>query len=443
MVGRGVPATLETGASRLRTSSGRALTLHRLIGEGSQGAVYEASDDKGSRSAVKLYYASTGGDAQRQLIEDLIDRGAPDARFLWPQETLESDDGRFGYVMSLRPDTYAGLADLLTGRADATFATACRLCIELADAFLKLHSNGLCYRDISFGNVFFEPSSGAILICDNDNVGIDGASRSGVLGTRRFMAPEIVRRESLPSAATDLYSLSVLLFYVLMMGHPLLGRRELDFACWDDRAESELFGREPVFVFDPTDRSNEPAPSVHDAVLQYWDLYPGYVREQFVQAFTQGLVDPYARVRESVWRTTLSRLRDGIVKCTRCNREGFVERGVATASCWSCRSQLSEPNWLVLGRRAVAVSEGAHLHGHHLNGDYDYATTIAEVVRHPTNPDLLGLRNLTEGLWTARLPGGDEREVEPGRSVRVTPGVEVDLGRVVARVEDHGPIAGS
>jgi len=202
----------------------------------------------------------------------------------------------------------------------------CRLCIELADSFLRLHSQGLCYRDISFGNVFFAPGTGVPLICDNDNVGVDGLGPHSVLGTRRFMAPEIVRREAVPSIATDLYSLAVLLFYVLMMGHPLVGRRELDHPCWDDEVESELFGRSPLFVFDPDDRSNEPLPDLHAGVIRNWQLYPPPIRDLFVQAFTAGIRDPLGgRVRESVWRSALARLRDTIVRCGTCGKENFTD----------------------------------------------------------------------------------------------------------------------
>ena len=241
--------------------SGRTATLVRLIGEGSQGAVFEAVASDGERLAAKWYLPRSGTEGQRGLIVDLVERGAPDERFLWPLEMISSTttDG-FGYVMPLRPDSYAGLAEMLTGKVDVAFSVVCRLSVELADTFLRLHTEGLCYRDISFSNVFFDPATGRPLICDNDNVGVDGRSMTGVLGTRRFMAPEIVRRDANPSARTDLYSLSVLLFYVLVMGHPLLGKRELAFECWDDLAESELFGRAPLFVFDPADPSNAPGP---------------------------------------------------------------------------------------------------------------------------------------------------------------------------------------
>ena len=72
---------------------------------------------------------------------------------------------------------------------DASFSTVAKLCMGLADCFLQLHAQGLCYRDISLGNVFFDPRTGRPLVCDNDNVGVDGRDQARVLGTSRFMAP--------------------------------------------------------------------------------------------------------------------------------------------------------------------------------------------------------------------------------------------------------------
>src|SRR3954452_6732203 len=128
--------------------------------------------------------------------------------------------------------------------------------LELADSYLQLHARGLCYRDISFGNVFFDPESGDVLICDNDNVAVDGSATAGVLGTPRFMAPEVVRGEVLPSTQTDLYSLAVLLFYMLTVHHPLEGAREAAIRCLDLPAMTRLYGTEPLFIFDPRDASN-------------------------------------------------------------------------------------------------------------------------------------------------------------------------------------------
>jgi hypothetical protein len=60
---------------------------------------------------------------------------------------------------------------------------------------------------------------------------------------------------------------------------------------------------------------------------------------------------------------------------------------------------------------------------------------IGEVVSHPTNPSLIGLKNLTRVVWSARMPDGSHRRVEPGRSIQIQPGVQINFGpsRAVVR----------
>ena len=78
--------------------------------------------------------------------------------------------------MPLRDPRYKGIVGLMKRRVEPTFRALATAGLELAHSFLELHVQGLCYRDISFGNVFFDPQSGDVLICDNDNVTIDGAA---------------------------------------------------------------------------------------------------------------------------------------------------------------------------------------------------------------------------------------------------------------------------
>ncbi len=426
---------LQAGAQFLLPASGRTCTVVRFLGEGSQGSVHEvAVGETGTRMALKWYFPGAIAEMQRPAIEELVERGAPDSRFLWPSEVvvLPGVDA-FGYLMPLRPNDYVSLSDLLTGRVDVPFSVVCMLGMELADSFLSLHSQGLCYRDISFGNVFLHRSTGRPLICDTDNVGIDGGSTSVVLGTRRFMAPEIVRREAVPSTATDLYSLAVLLFYVLMVGHPLVGRRELEFQPWDDRAESVLFGREPLFVFDPDDRTNAPVPELHGSVLTNWALYPTHVRRLFETAFTTGLDDPTnGRVRESVWRAALARARDLLVRCPSCRKENFWNPDDVVA-CWNCASTIPTPMRFEVDGRPLVINGDTVLCRHHVALDYDFLTVVGRVAQHPQDPNRWGLKNETDRPWSVRLRSGEVAEVGAGRSVALQPGTVVRIDR--AKVE--------
>jgi eukaryotic-like serine/threonine-protein kinase len=420
---------------------GRVLRVERFIGEGGQGTVFEVSiTGEASPLALKWYFPTTGTPQQRAAISNLVKRGAPNDRFLWPTELIELDGKpAFGYLMPLRPAGYITLSALLKGRVEVTTTVRTTLCRDLARSFLDLHSQGLCYRDISFANIFLDASDGRALICDNDNVAIDDGSPSPVLGTRKFMAPEIVRGRAEPSTDTDLWSLAVLLFYVLVVAHPLLGRRELGYPVWDEEAETEMFGHRPVFIFDPDDDSNRPDPD-HDAGAEInWQKLPRSTRALFTQAFTRGIEDPRnGRVAESMWQRAMSRLEDSVVVCDRCGAECFHDPDRSDPRCWACSNRLGRTMRLVFpGGRWVALSDRTRLWDHHVSRlpSYDFETPIAEVARHPERLDVWGLRNIGNAPWHASPPDGDRVVVEPGRSFALVPGTVFGFGEVEATLE--------
>jgi len=429
---------LSVGSTVDLRTSGRRATVRGFIGEGGQGTVFDVSvQPSGERMALKWYFPDSGTEEQRAAISELIERGSPNQRFLWPTDIASMPHvASFGYLMPLRPHSWSGLSELLRGRVDLPYSRVCTLGMELADSFLALHSQGLCYRDISFGNIFFDPATGRPLICDNDNVGVDGASYSAVLGTRRFMAPEIVRGVAMPSTNTDLWSLAVLLFYLLMVGHPLVGRRELEFPTWDERAEQDLFGHNPRFVFDPHDASNAPVPEVHASVVTNWEAYPAEIRSLFTRAFTVGIDDARnGRVRESVWRAGLARLRDTILRCPACGKENFwhADEPDRPAVCWSCGRGIDRPVRIEVDGRTLVLNQGTRLYRHHLQLNYDFADVVGSVQPHPTRPDRWGLRNDSGQPWEVVLPGGERTRADPGRSVGLLPGTRIRIDGVAAQ----------
>src|SRR6185503_16695337 len=294
---------LKAGQKVQPASSHLNCFVEKFLSGGGQGEVYRATLG-GRPVALKWYYPASGTADQRKALETLIKMGPPSDRFLWPTELATTAAApAFGYLMPLRDARFKGIVDLMKRRIEPTFRALATAGLELSHSYLQLHSKGLCYRDISFGNVSFDPDSGDILIGDNDNVAVDEQARSSVLGTPRFMAPEVVRGEAMPGTQTDLFSLSVLLFYMLMVHHPLEGKKELAIKCLDLPAMTKLYGTEPVFIFDPKDNSNEPVPGYHDNALAFWPIYPQFVRNLFTHAFTDGIRDPQnGRVRESEWR---------------------------------------------------------------------------------------------------------------------------------------------
>ena len=437
----------------VQTQSGTPCQVDRLLGAGGQGEVYRVNWS-GGNFALKWYYCNPS-DAQqvkslqdqRKSLEKLLGPAPSDA-FLWPLDiACLPGTHNFGYLMRLREPRFRDLEDLIYNRVKPMpdFRTLATIGLALADNFHKLHCKGLCYRDISFGNAFIDPKTGDVAICDNDNVTEDKSPVCAVLGTQGFMAPEVYCGK-LPSERTDLHSLAVLLFRIFLSSHPLKGKRLLNLQLLDEEATQELLGTKPLFIFDPSDRSNEAVddPEAGKTAKKYWNIYPQFLKEAFTRAFTKGLHDPdNGRLVEDEWRRILSRLRDAIFYCA-CGIENFYDLDAMRASggkagvCWSCKKQLRFPYRVRIDDTVVMLSHVGKLYPHHLDNarskSYDFTRAVAEVVRHPTDPNIWGLKNCTTEKWVVTVPDGSLSTIEPGRSVILQPNVKVNFGKVEGEI---------
>jgi DNA-binding helix-hairpin-helix protein with protein kinase domain len=424
------PCALHPGQPFLTVNRRRG-TVDELLGAGGQGEVYLAHVD-GLPFALKWYHRhyveiDTG---LRSRLERAVQRGAPTADFLWPFDLVEIEgSGSFGYFMPLRGANFVGMRDLIAPpprRVELNLAKRAQLCLQIAHSFHELHASGFCYQDINFGNIFFDPATARILICDNDNVNVDGAEAS-IYGTRKFMAPEVVRREALPSSRTDLYSMAVLFFYTLLGWHPLDGRREHELGLMNAEAELQLYGSAPIFLFDPVTHTNGPVPGFHDAIVARWESLPGAVRALFIRAFTTGLHDPETRVLETQWRTALSMVPGAVHACAGCGFEHVAEIRGGQAStrtvCLACAAPLPPPLFLIIGQQAERLAVGETVRD-----------GVARIEAHPTRPELTGLRNLGGETWRAGLPDGSAHQVPPGQAVRLLPGIRIDFGNATGQI---------
>jgi DNA-binding helix-hairpin-helix protein with protein kinase domain len=432
--------SFERGRSVRLLASGFEAEVDSVLGMGGQGTVYRVNV-AGSLYALKWYHPHyLPQDIRlRERLSQAIARGNPDGRFLWPIELVEADNERsFGYLMLIRPTNFRSSRHLLGSpahRIDPPLVTRTMACLNIAESFLQLHAKGLCYQDISLGNLFLDPASGGVCICDNDNVDVNGMP-GAIYGTKKFMAPEIVRREGLPNTATDLYSMAVLFFYLLHSWHPLDGRREAEVMMMDPDEELKLYGTRPLFLFDEDDRSNGPISGMHDPVARRWGSLSEALRRLFTRSFTAG-INPARRVVETEWLSALSRMNDNLVTCPKCHYEHALN--IATAAdnvagrffCVACRSAIPVPSRLVIGKESIALAPSRALYPHHLrnSGGYSFNQAAAIVQPHPADARVLGLRNMTANAWSAKLPDGRTATVEPGKSIRVVPGLSLDFGQ--------------
>jgi DNA-binding helix-hairpin-helix protein with protein kinase domain len=438
----GIEAMLRPGA-RLRCANlSEPLEVIRLLGRGGQGEVVEVAF-AGERLAAKWYHPGfVARDPElMDRLRDSIRATAPSPAFLWPMTLLQPAaasvaelglPGRsFGYLMHLRPPDYVGAVEHEAARLTISLRDVVRACFFLAEAFDRLHSRGLCYKDISTGNLFLRPQDGRILICDNDNVAVTGAGRGAALGTPGFMAPEVLLGQARPSSGSDLFSLAVLLFRLLTRSDPFKGRLELPIRCLDLLAQRQLYGVDPVFLFDPRDERNRPDPEVHRAACVTWPIYPPPLQRRFQQTFGPGLREPGRRVLTGQWCETLAAVLDQRLLCPHCGQEVFGS-GDGRDHCWACGGAIAAVPRLLLPRGTVLAQPGNELHAHHFDPLALEAleAPLARVEAHPGDPRILGLLNGGDQPWSADLAEGGAVVVEPGRRCSLARAVRIrtDLG---------------
>ena len=413
---------LRPGQRVFTVSSQLPITIGQSIGEGGQGEVY-LGDLSGQQVAVKWYFPYYPHQEDvRQRLQYLITNGAPSDRFLWPFALLNSPNvPSFGYAMQLVERSFQTLPDLWSQEPRPSLRVLATVGMNLAHSFLQVHAKGLCYRDISDRNIFYDPRTGEIRIADNDNVGVKDKPGE-VAGTWEYMAPEVARGETPPNRATDLHSLAVVLFQIFMVQHPLSGKKELAIPPnLSQENRIRFYGKEPVFIFDPVDHSNEPIPGYpeYDNALHYWPIYPQFVRNLFTRAFTTGLHDPVnGRVAEGEWRQAFSRLRDCIFNCPACNEDNIFDEDATRAAngamqpCRQCVAVPPIPPHIRIGANRVMLNRDTQLYPHHVDNHrlYDFSRPVAAVSA--WNPP--ALQNLSATKWTVRAAEGATSEISQG-----------------------------
>ena len=130
-------------------------------------------------------------------------------------------------------------------------------------------------------------------------------------------------------------------------------------------------------------------------------------------------------------------MRDQIYYCHHCGAENFlIEEGdhsgpLGGPNCWFCHEVPVPPLRLVVGRHAIVLNQDTLLHPHHLDANRrnDYSEIWAEMVPHPSRPDVWGLKNVSGTTWSSVPPSGAPIvEVASDRSVSLVPGLRIRFG---------------
>jgi len=59
---------------------------------------------------------------------------------------------------------------------------------------------------------------------------------------------------------------------------------------------------------------------------------------------------------------------------------------------------------------------------------------VAEVSYNPKDPTVLGLKNCSHSTWLATLPNGEQKQIDPGRSIKLAVRTKIKFGAVEGEI---------
>jgi non-specific serine/threonine protein kinase len=238
----GTPArlTAKSGPPGVLPSAWGPLELRQKIGEGTFGQVFRAYDPKLERE-VALKLGPSRSPSAGPFGESLYLKEARRlARVRHPNVVsihgIEEHEGRIG----LWTDLLEGqtLEQLLEASGPLSTEDLLRVGIDLSRALAAIHNAGVLHGDIKAPNAIREPDGNVVLMDfgagrfvaragdlegESSAAGLDGP----IFGTPVVVAPEVLEGNA-PDAASDLYSLGVLLYRLAAGRYPVEGTSVLD-----------------------------------------------------------------------------------------------------------------------------------------------------------------------------------------------------------------------
>ena len=215
-----VMASTDLG-TQLKTVLGERYDVHRMLGRGGMGAVFEATDKKLNRTvAVKVLppeYAESE-QVRERFLREAQTAAKLDHVNIVPIHAVE-DEGDLHYFVMKFVDGHPLDDDLVEG--PIKWQDAQRILWETAAGLSHAHSRGVIHRDIKPGNIMIDEENRALLadfgISKAQEAATQFTATGAVIGTPSYMSPEQAKTIGV-DGRSDQYSLG-------MVGYRMLAGR--------------------------------------------------------------------------------------------------------------------------------------------------------------------------------------------------------------------------
>lgn len=325
-------AKMENLSGKTITSSkGIPYALTEIKGNGGQGVVYAEST---GRYMIKLYYPSADPSMSKKILKRLkfVMEVEKPQNFVTIIDLVETP--YVGYVMEKVSDAFSCLNSFLIPDPHKPFpewyndhrGLRGRIFVGyiIAKAFDALSRQNLSYCDISGNNIFVRIDKNAsVRMIDIDNIYIPGSAETSVLGTPRYIAPEVVKRLRNPDVLSDNYSLAVILFELLRVGHPYIND---DIADGSPEDEEKAYSGDADYVTDENSTYMLPASVVMTEKLE----------GLFKKCFVDGKIDRLSRPSPRDFEFALLDASNKLIQCKACGAWHFPRKNMKTGEFEPC-----------------------------------------------------------------------------------------------------------
>lgn len=288
--------------------------LLSMLGSGASGQVWQAQSADGDVVAVKLLRPDLADNPR--IVQGFVGERTLLERVRGPYVTavrdLIAEGGELGIVMDLVPA--GSLRGLLDRGGTLPPGSACDLGSKIALGVAGLHEAGVIHRDIKPENVLLESASapwspritdfGIAKVIEAG--GTSSQRNTALVGTPAYIAPELFEGAH-PSAASDIYSLGVMLYElccaVTPFAHPnpvSIMRGHTDrMPGWPQGIPADL--RDVLAAC--LDKSPRQRPAAHEVSIRLRQLTSGYTALSALTPLASPPIGPPIGITDA--RTTL------------------------------------------------------------------------------------------------------------------------------------------
>jgi eukaryotic-like serine/threonine-protein kinase len=226
----------ETGAAPNSSTSWGPLTIRATLGQGTFGTVYRAWDAELQREVALKILRDVRPGAPGPLVEEARVLARIRHSNIVTVFGVARFDDRVGFWMDFVQGRTLEEIQKTQGTRSAEEAALCGL--DLCRALAAVHQAGLLHCDVKAQNVMRAVGGRTVLM----DFGAAVLRRAGehaarrAVGTPKYTAPEVIEGEA-PTVRSDIYSLGVLLYYLVSGTYPVRG------GSIDEIKESHRHGR--------------------------------------------------------------------------------------------------------------------------------------------------------------------------------------------------------